>query len=216
MKETQTIISKLQDAKEVLVHDNAADEKSIQEKQENINTLNAEIEKLKANIEGRNNDIQTLDAKLAESEKLDESLKETSGLLDKIKTTNTEEKEEEKEEVVEEKKEEPKVDFDFGIPKFNEEPKEEAHEEVKEEAKGEPTFNLPNFNDMLNDNENKEEVNFDFKDNMNTYGASEEASVPVFDENGFDISGQSSVDESVNALSNLNEMYNSSDEMMLR
>lgn len=237
MEEIKTVIDRLKEKLEKLDNENSADLNSINEKQNSISSLNAEIDNLQKQIAARKENMAKLEAKRVEAESFDKSIEEVAPLIDK-------EEVKEEETVVEETapEETPVV----------EEAKEETVEPVEEETKEEivpeqPVFNPTEetdnnmvfpFGDITSDLETKE-APFEFKSNMSEFKEPEEeapveaeaevpaleatmepvqpevsstpANGPVFDERGFDISA--TLDQPA-APSNelpdigLNEMYN--------
>lgn len=237
MEEIKTVIDRLKEKLEKLDNENSADLNSINEKQNSISSLNAEIDNLQKQIAARKENMAKLEAKRVEAESFDKSIEEVAPLIDK-------EEVKEEEPVVEETapEETPVV----------EEAKEETVEPVEEETKEEivpeqPVFNPTEetdnnmvfpFGDITADLETKE-APFEFKSNMSEFKEPEEeapvekedevpaleatmepvqpevsftpANGPVFDERGFDISSTLNQTESPsNKLPDigLNEMYN--------
>ena len=74
MNEIKTVIEKLKDKKNELEQANAADLESINNKQDNIDTLSKEISDLQNGIEERKKDIATLEQKMSEAESFDKSI----------------------------------------------------------------------------------------------------------------------------------------------
>ena len=226
MEEIKTVIDRLKDKLEVLEKENTNDLASINEKQTNIDNLSKEIENLQHEIEARKEDMSKLDEKMKEAEDFDKSIGEVASLIEEDEKVEAEVHEEVKEEVP---AEEPDM-----LANIN--PEEEVHEEVQEEAPVEEnTFNP--FGDLTTSNEVKEDA-FDFKSTMNDYNEPEENDLPtlsaidgeaaaapmeevnnevngpIFNDQGFDISGNVNNEVVSEQASNefpnigLNEMYN--------
>ena len=213
MEEIKTVIERIGDKYKALENLNATDLNSINEKQNEIDTLKSEIEGLQGKIEVRTADMARLEEKKAEAEQFDRSMEEVAPLIDKTEVTlePTEEvKEEIKEEVQEnsynpfgdltseiETKEEP-FEFKSNIDAFN------APEEPVAETPvtTEPIAEAPIFEDALVEEE-EPVMDATVEAPSNNVG-------PIFDERGFDISAAMSSESSAEVPNiGLNEMYNS-------
>ena len=182
MEEIKTVIDRLKEKLEKLDNENSADLNSINEKQNSISSLNAEIDNLQKQIAARKENMAKLEAKRVEAESFDKSIEEVAPLIDKEEVNEEAPKEEEhvKEEIpVVEETEPEETPVVEEAKEETVEPVEETKEEVApEQSVLNPTEETDNnmvfpFGDITADLETKE-APFEFKSNMSEFNEPEE------------------------------------------